>query len=142
MIQIQSIISLMELFVLLAFILLTFIDLKKKEFPSVLTSGLLFIVANVQFQNIQFGLLAFILAFFLLEAEFFEGMADIKIITIMGFFINSLGLFLVFTSMIVIFGVVYKILMVKVMKQKKETAFVPVLLAVFIALLIIKFILK
>lgn len=129
---------LIEEFVFLALILLTFMDLKKKEFPAVLTSGLLFVVALVKFQNIEFGLIAFILGWFLMEFDFFSGIADLKVITIMGFFITEMGMFFLFTILILVFGVVYKILMVKLIKQKEETAFIPVLLAVYITLFIIQ----
>jgi hypothetical protein len=128
-----------EIFVFLVLILLAFIDIKKKEFPAILTSGLLFVVAIVKFNNIEFGLLAFVLGWFLMEADFFKGIADLKIITILGFFITEMGMFFILVIMILIFGVVYKVLMVKVVKQKNETAFIPVLLAVYIALQLIQY---
>jgi len=135
-----------EAFVLLVLILLSYIDLKninlkKKGFPAVLTSGLLLVVALTKFNNIEFGLLAFILAWFLMEADFFGGVADLKIIAVMGFFISGLGMFLLFTIMIVVFGTVYKIAMVKIIKMKEtdEVAFIPVLLAVAITLFIIQY---
>ena len=137
MIQIQN--YMIEAFVFLSLIILSIIDLKKKEFPAVLTSGLLFTVAIVKFNNLEFGVMAFILGWFLMEADFFSGIADLKIITVIGFFITQMGMFLLFTILILIYGVVYKILMVKVVKQKKETAFIPVLLAVYITLLIIQY---
>ena len=137
MIQIQN--YMIEAFVFLSLIILSIIDLKKKEFPAVLTSGLLFTVAIVKFNNLEFGVMAFILGWFLMEADFFSGIADLKIITVIGFFITQIGMFLLFTILILIYGVVYKILMVKVVKQKKETAFIPVLLAVYITLLIIQY---
>ena len=129
-----------EAFVLLTLILLTIIDLKRKEFPAILTSGLLFVVALTKFNNLEFGIMAFILGWFLMEAEFYEGVADLKIITILGFFITQMGMFFLFTIMILVYGVVYKVLMVKIVKQKKETAFIPVLLAVYITLIIIQYI--
>lgn len=129
-----------EAFVFLVLILLTVMDLKKREFPAVLTSGLLFVVALVQFNNLEFGIMAFILGWFLMEFDFFSGIADLKIIATMGFFINNLGMFFLFTILILIYGVVYKVLMVKIVKQKEETAFIPVLLAVYITLMITQFI--
>ena len=109
-----------ELFVLLVLILLTFIDIKKKEFPAPLTSGLLFVVAIVQFGNIEFGIMAFILGWFLLEMDLIRGIADLKVITIMGFFVTEMGMFFILTILILLFGAVYNILMVKVMKYKDK----------------------
>ena len=127
-----------EAFVFLALILLTVMDLRKREFPAVLTSGLLVVVALVQFNNLEFGLMAFILGYFLMEFDFFSGIADLKIIAVLGFFITEMGMFFIFTILILVFGVVYKLLMLKVVKQKDETAFIPVLLAVYITLFIIQ----
>jgi len=139
MIQLQN--YLIEMFVLLFLIVLSYLDFKHKEFPAVLTSGALFVVAIAKFQNIEFGLLAFILAWFLMEFDFFGGTADLKVITMMGFFVSSLGLFLIFTMLVVIFGTTYKLLMVKVVKMKEtdEIAFVPILFVVYITLNIVRY---
>jgi len=130
-----------EMFVLLFLILLSYLDFKHKEFPAVLTSGALFLVAITKYHNIEFGLLAFILAWFLMEFDFFQGVADLKVITMMGFFISSIGLFLIFAMLVVIFGTTYKILMVKVVKMKEtdEIAFVPILFVVYITLNIVRY---
>jgi len=129
-----------EIFALLVIILLSYIDIKKREFPAVLTSGLLFVVALTKFGNIEFALLSFVLAWFLMEADFFGGVADLKIIVIIGFFITQMGEFFLMTILILIYGVIYKILMVKLIKQKEETAFIPVLLAVYLTVQIIPFV--
>ena len=128
-----------ELFALLVLILLTILDIRKREFPAIITSALLFVVAIVNISNIEFGVLAFILGWLLLDIDFIRGIGDLKVITIMGLFVSNMGMFFLLTILILIVGTVYKLLMVKVMKQKDETAFIPALLVVFITFQIVNY---
>tara|TARA_R100001530_G_scaffold25421_1_gene20496 strand:- start:9737 stop:10150 length:414 start_codon:yes stop_codon:yes gene_type:complete len=128
-----------ELFALLVLILLTILDIRKREFPAIITSALLFVVAIVNISNIEFGVLAFILGWLLLDIDFIRGTGDLKVITIMGLFVSNMGMFFLLTILILIVGTVYKLLMVKVMKQKDETAFIPALLVVFITFQIVNY---
>jgi|LGVE01.1.fsa_nt_gb hypothetical protein len=127
-----------EGFLLVALVIFSWIDIKKREFPSVLTTAVLFIMLMLRFDNIEFGVLAFVFGWFLMDIDFFEGTADLKIITMIGLMVSSLGMFFLFMFITLIFGTVYKILMVKVVKQKDETAFVPVFLVVYITMLILE----
>ena len=131
-----------EGFLLLALIVFSWINIKKKEFPSVLTTAVLFVVIIAKLPNLQFGILAFVLGWFLMEFQFFEGIADLKIITMIGLTISSLGFFFLFAILTLVLGTVYKVLLLKVIKKKKteEIAFVPVFLLVYIAILIMQFI--
>ena len=82
-----------------------------------------------------------ILAIFLLEMETFSGMADVKLVTAIGFMIPNLSLFLIFVVVLLVFSTVYQILMVKLLKKKQgdDFAYIPVLLCVYITLLIVMF---
>jgi len=128
-----------EGFLLLAIIVLSWIDIRKREFPAPLTSGVLLVVALVMYQNISFGILGFIVAWFLMEMEFFSGTADLKLFTAVSLVMPNYYFFMLFVILMLVFGTVYKGLMVKVMKkrQEEEIAFIPVFLFVFITLLII-----
>lgn len=138
MIQFSS--YMIEGFLLLALVIFSWIDIKKREFPSVLTTAVLFVILIVKLPNLQFGILAFVLGWLLMDIEFFEGTADLKVITMIGLMCSNLGMFFLFTTLTLIFGTLYKILMVKIVKQKDETAFVPVFLVVYITMLIIELI--
>ena len=130
-----------EAFLLLVLVLFAFIDIKKREFPSPLTSGVLFVVALTNIGNIQLGILAFILAIFLLEMETFSGMADVKMITAIGFVLPNVGYFMMFTIVLLVFSTVYQTLLVKVLKKKQggDFAYVPVILLAYITLLAIQY---
>ena len=130
-----------EAFLLLALILFALIDIKKREFPAPLTSGVLFVVALTGIANIQLGVLSFILAIFLLEMETFSGMADVKMITAIGFVLPNVGYFMMFVIILLVFSTVYQTLLVKVLKKKQggEFAYVPVILLAYITLLAIQY---
>lgn len=131
-----------EGFLLLALVVMSYIDIKKREFPAPLTSGILFLVAITNLPQLHFGILAFTLAIFLLEMETFSGMADVKLLTAMGFIIPNVGTFLLFVIILLIFSTVYQVMMVKILKKKQgdDFAYIPVLLLVYITMLIIMFI--
>lgn len=131
-----------EAFLLLALIVMSWIDIKKREFPAPLTSGILFVVAITNYHNVTIGILALILAIFLLEMETFSGMADVKLVTAMGFVLPNIGYFMMFVVLLLIFSTVYQILMVKFLGKKRgdEFAYIPVLLLVYITLLILQYI--
>ena len=125
-----------EGFMLLSLILLSYIDIKTKQFPAVLTTGILFVVALAQYQNLTFGILAFLSGWFLLEFEFFSGTADLKILTAIGLFIPTIYSFFTYIILILIVGTVYKMTVIGILKHKKETAFLPAFLVVFIILIL------
>lgn len=136
---------LIESFLLLCLILLSAIDIKKRSLPSPLTTSIIFILAIVNFNNIPYGILAGIFGWLLMEGltedgAFYSGLADLKVTIMLGLTLSNLGMFLLMCILILVYGVVYKAIMVKFFKQKGDTAFIPVFLIVFITLKIIEFI--
>lgn len=137
--------TLLDIFLFLYLILLSIIDIRKRTLPSVLTTSGIFLVAIVNFQNIPFGVLAFVFGWLLMDGladreEFFSGVADLKMMVLLGLTVSSLGMFLVVCVLVVVYGTLYKIFAVNVLKQKEITAFIPVFLLVFITMMIIKFV--
>jgi len=134
-----------EMFLLAFLILFAFIDIKKKQLPSILTTSVLFVLAIVKINNLPYGILAGIFGWLLMEGfteeeygRFFSGVADLKITIMLGFMISSLGGFLILCILIVVYGVLYKVVMIKFFEQKEEVAFIPVFLLVFITLILIE----
>jgi hypothetical protein len=98
-------------------------------------------------QNIPYGILAFIFGWLLMDGladkeEFFSGVADLKMVVLLGLTANTLGMFLIICVLTVVYGTVYKAVVVNVLKQKeeKDMAFIPVFLFIFITLMIIKYV--
>lgn len=123
-------------------IIASFLDLKYKAVPSVLLTGLLFIVAIMRIENLGFGILAGIFAWFIKDLiDDFNGldfgMADIKILIIIGFLIPTMNFFLIFIGIFSLFQFVYTLVWQWRVGGDVERPFVPCLLAVYITLLLI-----
>jgi len=122
------------------------IDWKFKKVPSVFLTGILFASLMVHFWRFEiglisfaFGVLAFVFAWFLYEADFIGGIADIKVITIIGLMIINIQMFFALILMIVLFGMAYKMTFRYILKYKEdqEIAFILPLYAVYVALFFI-----
>ena len=137
------IISLFLLQVLVGFFLLAvaLIDIKLRSVPAVITTGGIFVMAILFSNNITFGVLTFILSWLLIEAEFFSGLADLKIAVFLGLLISNSTAFILFTFLILIYGVFYKIIVKKYFKKETqdEIAFIPVFVVVYLTLVIVHY---
>lgn len=126
------------LYVIGIFLLIaSIIDWKFKALPSVLLTAMLFTVAIMHPENLWFGVLAFIIAYLLYELNFFSGVADVKIMTMMGFMIPALNWFFALVILTVIFGFVWKVVIKWRLKKEKETAFIPVFLFVYLTMILL-----
>lgn len=126
-----------ELMVLAIFLLIfSIIDLKFKQIPSVFLTGVLFIILALNPGNIYFGLLSVIFALFLYEFDFIGGIADIKVMAMIGLVISSITSLAIFLLIMMIYGIAWKILIKWRMRYAKEIAFIPVLFFAYITLLI------
>jgi len=123
--------------------IISLIDLKTKRVPAFLTTALIFAIAMVNMVDlsfgilhISFGVLAFIFAYLLYELNFIGGVADIKVIVIIGMMIAELQTFFVFITMLMIFGLLYKIVWRFVLKKPEgsEVPFIISLWAVYVVL--------
>jgi len=126
-----------EILVLIFFVIISIIDLKYKSVPAIFTTGAIFLLASLKFPSYGLAILSFIFAWFLIESEFFSGIADLKAVVIIGLILPSLYSFFLFILLILFYGLFYKVLMKKVIKQKKETAFMPVFFFVYLTLLLV-----
>ena len=128
--------------VLGSLIIATFLDIKYKKIPSVFLTALLFIVAIMRVENIEFGILAGLFAWVIRDLIFESngldfGMADIKIMIIIGLLIPTMNMFLIFVGIFAIFQFAYTLIIKWKFNEEKEIPFVPVLLALFISLILI-----
>ena len=128
--------------VLGALIVASIVDIKYKAIPSVALTGLVFIVAVMRIENLQFGVLAVLFAWIIkdLISDFGGldfGMADIKIMGVIGLMIPTMNMFLIFIGIFAIFQMVYTVAWIKFIGGETERPFVPCLLAVFVALMLI-----
>lgn len=126
-----------ELIFLTFLVIVSLIDLKWHSVPSILTTGAIFTIAVLYSSNLYFGILGLILGLLLLEADFFRGMADLKMTVMLSFFITSLVGFFYMAVLLMFLGLVYKIIVKTILKKKGEYPFIPVYLATYVTLLLI-----
>jgi hypothetical protein len=118
-------------------LIFSIIDWRVKAIPSIFLTAMLFTVAFLYPANLWFGIMAFIMAYLLYEAEFFGGVADIKIMAMVGFMISTTSWMLLYIGLIMIFGMAWKSIYKIRMRRSKQCPFVPVFLFVYIALYIL-----
>lgn len=133
----------LTLIVFVFLFIISLIDLKTKKVPAFLTTALIFTIAMVNMVDINFGLmhlgfgiLAFIFAYMLYELKFIGGVADIKVIVIIGMMIAEISTFFIFIIMLMIFGLCYKVVWRYALKKPDdaEVPFIISLWAVYIIL--------
>jgi len=122
--------------------LASFLDIKYKAVPSVLLTGLLFIVAILRIENLHYGVLAGLFAW-VIKDLIYEwngldfGMADIKIMVIIGLLIPTMNFFLIFIGVFSLYQFVYTLVWEWKIKGEIERPFIPCLLAVYVTLMLI-----
>lgn len=119
------------------FIIVSILDWKFKAIPSILMTGMLFVVAFINIKNLGFGVLALIIAVILQELDESRGMADTKATIIIGFMIPTASMFLLYVGLLVVFQLVYTIGFKIAFPKMKEFPFLPVYALVYAILLII-----
>lgn len=110
-------------------------DIKYKKIPSVVLTTLLFIVAFVNFENLRFGILSTIFA--LLIYEFAEGngtsfgIADVKVMIIIGFMVTSLNFFFMYLLLYALVQMIYIVYFRSGLKKKGEIPFIPAFVVIY-----------
>ena len=122
--------------ILLGFLLIvSIIDLKLKVLPSIMLTGMLFVVAVMNPENLWFGVMAFIMSWLIYESGYFSGIADVKVMTMIGFMISTTNHLFGFIILTVFFGVVWKLLIKWKFPDEEDVAFLPVFLFCYLTLM-------
>lgn len=117
--------------------ILSIIDIRVKAIPSIFLTAILFTVVFFNPNNLYFGILTFILAYLLYEADFFSGVADIKTMTILGFMIDKPIWLFALILLTVIFGFIWKVAVKWRSPKEKDFAFIPVFLIIYVTLILL-----
>jgi len=132
----------MEIIVIIFTLLLlvfSILDVKIRSIPSVLLTATILMLSFFRFGNFQwaltFGLIGYLLWEFS-EAEGIEfGIADIKVMIMLGFFINDVQAMLIMLGLFAVGQVIY-IYLIKRFSRFEEIPFIPLFLALWIGGLI------
>ena len=126
------------IWIVLGFLLVSgIIDYRVRVLPSVMLTAMLFVVAFLNPANLWFGIMGFIVAWMLYELDYFSGVADIKVMTMIAFMLSTTSIFLGYILLVSFFGLVWKVLIKWRMKGETEVAFLPVFLFIYITLLML-----
>jgi len=117
--------------------IVSILDLKFKKIPSILLTSLIFMVVFLNPENLIFGVLSSIFALLIYEADFIGGIADIKVIAVIGMMINSYFYFVGFILLVMVYGFFWKVINKWRNKEDNEVAFIPALFFVYIVLWIL-----
>jgi len=119
------------------------IDWKVRKIPSIFLTGMLFVVAYISIYlnplALPLGVLGFILGYMLYEADFFGGVADIKVFTMISLMLLDFYSLIVYVIVVLVFGITWKaIIRIRLHKKKNEDfAFLPVFIFVYLAMWLI-----
>ena len=132
--------------ILIILAIVSLIDFKFKKIPAFFLTGIILTVAlthfydfNVGLISLSMGILAFVYARALYEIEFIGGLADVKVMAIIGLMINSIQMFFTFMLLVVLFGMAYKLTFRYILKRKdnEEIPFILCLFFVYLTLFLI-----
>ena len=127
----------LELFTLIFLFIISLIDVRFKQIPSVIMTAGIFTFAMLNIANFPFALLLTILGVLLLEARFMDGIADLKCTSILGFMVSSFSQFFIIAVVLMVWGVVYQVIAKYIIRERIETAFLPVFFLSYLTYLLI-----
>lgn len=119
-------------------IFISILDWKFKAIPSVFMTGMLLVVAIINYENLWIGVLAYIFAILLSDFEpegSQRGLADTKSTVLVGLMLSTILDFMFFMVLIALFQFIYLFVVRKFIKDY-EVPFIPVYLIVYIIMLI------
>ena len=126
-----------ELFAGFFLFVMSLFDLKHKEVISIIPTSCILALAILNFQYIMFGVLGFVFAYLLYEFNYIGGVADIKAIVIISLMLTNLYQFYNFMLLVGVLGLIYIGISCLILdKKKKDVAFVPLFLLIYIILVV------
>lgn len=123
-------------------ILASYLDIKYKAVPSVILTSMILAVLLLRPENIYFGVVAFVFAILIKDlindvAGLDFGVADIKILIVMGLLISNLANLLLLIIIFLVYQFVYTLLWRKFVSKEDEMPFIPCLTAVYITMALV-----
>jgi len=131
----------LSLVLIFVFLIASYLDLRYKAIPSIFLTIFIFIVLIANPENLFFGVLAFVFSILIGEligdvAGLDFGIADKKLLTIIGLMISTMHGFVIMLIVFMIFQFVY-VTVWRYKTNEKEIPFIPCLTAIYIFLLIV-----
>lgn len=132
----------LELLVFVSIAVFAYLDWRSHAVPSFMTTTVILALLLIQPENLIWGISAFTFGWLLFEFDFlsgrfFGGIADVKVVTIIGLMISSLPQFAVMMVATTGLSVILSIILYYKNDKKipEEVPFIPVLLVVYLIVL-------
>jgi len=128
--------------VLCVLILASVLDIKFKQVPSVILTGLIFGILMLRPDNLLFGVISFVFAIMIKDlisdvAGLDFGVADIKIFTAFGLLLTSFQSLIIMILVFLTFQFFYTTFWRLKVNNDDEMPFIPCLLAVYVVMILI-----
>jgi len=127
-----------ELIIGIFLLVMAIMDLKHKKVLSIIpTTAILFLVI-LRAEYLQYGIVALVFGVLLYEFGFFEGIADIKAMVMLGMTVITFRQVALLMVLIVVGGLCYELGLSMILKLKKGTKipFLPLFFIVYVALML------
>jgi hypothetical protein len=131
------------IFVILGVLLVaSILDIKYKAVPSVILTAMIFATLLLRPDNLLFGVITFVFAIMIKDllddvAGTSFGVADIKILVIMGLLLANFSSLMLLIIFFLVFQFVYTVIWRWKINKDEEMPFIPCLLAVYIAMILV-----
>ncbi len=137
------VISWLVLVILSLLILASLFDLKYKAVPSVLLTAGIFVALIINPNNLLLGVICLVFAIIIRDliddvAGLDFGIADIKVFVIFGLLLVNFEALMIMIATFLIFQFVYTIIWRWRVSKEAEMPFIPCLLAVYVALILLE----
>lgn len=133
-----------EVLVGMFLLVIAIVDIKYRAIPSFITTAVILALILIIPENLIWGISGFVFGWMLYEFDFlggkyFGGIADVKVMGIIGFFVSNIYEFAVLMVFIGTIGIITSIAVTHFYKKKgkevKEIPYLPVLFIVYCILL-------
>jgi len=134
--------TILAIVILIFLLIVSIIDFKLKCVPSIFLTGFLFVVVILNPTTVWFGILGLIISLLMFEGKIFEGVADIKVMTMLSVMMASVNQLFMLIVLVLFYGIVWKAMWrykfwIKKKKIPREFPFLPVFLFVYLTFLIL-----
>lgn len=121
------------------FVWFSYLDIRYREINAFILTATILVVLLLRPENLIFGIAGYLFGLTLrdfVSARGFEfGIADVKLLTVIGFLIPTANSFMIFLFVFSIFQLFYTLLMDWKFGYLEDRPFIPLILAVYLALL-------
>lgn len=117
-------------------LIISVIDWKFRKIPSVLLTAFIIVVFVLNMNNALIGVVGFLFAYLLMEFDYFKGLADVKVFTMLALLCSTFNMFIFYLAIFMIIGISWKGIIKWKFPSEEEFAFIPVFFFTYLVLVL------